>query len=498
MNDRKPFARGWFEVDARGLEKTLATRDPASILFELIQNALDTKARTVEVTVEPMPNAPRALVVVGDDDPTGFVDLSHAYVLFAESAKKGDPELRGRFNLGEKLVIARCEWAEIVSTTGGVRFEADGTRRKMKEKTVVGSVFRAEVRITRDEMQRAITRASRILVPEGVTLRINREDIRSPAPVRTVGSVCLATELADETGRMTRKYRHTSLRLHRPRTGESGWLYELGIPVVETGDAFDVDVRQKIPLNTDRDNVTPGYLKDIRVAVLNEAHDMLGATDATAEWVREAADASGCSDAAIKRVLDLRFGDKRVSPDPNDREAEDIAKSEGYVVVHGGSMSAGEWENARRAGAILPASKVTPSHMSTPSSDDFTTIPPDRQTMGMKSTRRLVDFLSTRILDGAEGIDVEFFESPVITVQAQWGGGDKRPHLWFNVSTLGARFFDDPLADKVIELVLHEFAHHTEGNHLSARYHDALCRLGARFGRVCREGYSDMIGWVYR
>lgn len=494
----KAFARGWFEVDARGLEKTLATRDPASILFELIQNALDTKARAVEVTVEPVPNAPRALVVVGDDDPTGFVDLSHAYVLFAESAKKSDPELRGRFNLGEKLVIARCEWAEIVSMTGGVRFDSDGTRRKMKDKTTVGSVFRAEVRITRDEMNQAIERARRILVPEGVTLRINGEPVTSPAPIRTVPYACLLTEIADETGRMKSTYRTTSLRLYQPRAGERGWLYELGIPVVETGDAFDVDVRQKVPLNTDRDNVRPSYLKDIRVAVLNETHDMIEAKEATAEWVREAAGDSACKDETIKRVLDLRFGDMRVSPDPNDREAEDIAKSQGYTVVHGGSMSAGEWENARRAGAILPASKVTPSHLSMPSSDEFTTIPPDRQSFGMKSVRRLVSFLSTRALDGVEDIDVEFFESDVITVAAQWGGGDIRPHLWFNVTKLGERFFDDPFADKMIELVLHEFAHHAEGNHLSSRYHDALCRLGARFGRICRDNYSDLYAWVHR
>jgi hypothetical protein len=492
------FARGWFEVDARGLEKTLATRDPASILFELIQNALDTKARVIGVTIEPVPNVPRALVVVSDDDPTGFADLSHAYVLFAESAKKGDPELRGRFNLGEKLVIARCEWAEIVSTTGGIRFDSDGTRRKIKDKTGIGSVFRAEVRITREEMQRAIVRASRILVPEGVTLRINCEEIRSPVPIRTVQSVCLETEIADETGRMKRTFRCTSLRIYTPRAGERGWLYELGIPVVETGDAFDVDVRQKIPLTTDRDNVRAAYLRDIRVAVLNAVHDDIDAKEATSEWVREAADSSDCSDAAIKRVLDLRFGDRRVSPDPNDREAEDIAKSEGYVVVHGGSLSAGEWENARRAGAILPASKVCPSHMSTPGSDNFETIPPDRQSTGMRGTRRLVDFLSTRILDGAEGIDVEFFHSQEVTVAAQWGGGKLRPHLWFNVTELGESFFEDPMADKVIELVLHEFAHHVEGNHLSARYHDALCRLGARFGRICRDNWSDLFSWVYR
>jgi hypothetical protein len=38
-------------------------------------------------------------------------DLSHAFTLFAESVKKGDAEKRGRFNLGEKLVLALCDEA---------------------------------------------------------------------------------------------------------------------------------------------------------------------------------------------------------------------------------------------------------------------------------------------------------------------------------------------------------------------------------------------------
>jgi hypothetical protein len=41
----------------------------------------------------------RAVLVVEDDAPEGFKDLSHAFTLFADSAKKVNPEQRGRFNL---------------------------------------------------------------------------------------------------------------------------------------------------------------------------------------------------------------------------------------------------------------------------------------------------------------------------------------------------------------------------------------------------------------
>src|SRR5207249_3080073 len=119
----------WFDVDPKGLAKLIERRGKSFVVFELIQNAWDTGARDVHVTLEPVPGRSRAQLVVSDDDPDGFKDLTHAYTLFAESEKKLDPTRRGRFNLGEKLVLAICEQAEILSTTGGVRFDAQGRHR---------------------------------------------------------------------------------------------------------------------------------------------------------------------------------------------------------------------------------------------------------------------------------------------------------------------------------------------------------------------------------
>jgi hypothetical protein len=44
------------------------------------------------VRIEPVRGvAGRVLLEVTDDSPEGFADLTHAYTLFLESAKKGDP-----------------------------------------------------------------------------------------------------------------------------------------------------------------------------------------------------------------------------------------------------------------------------------------------------------------------------------------------------------------------------------------------------------------------
>jgi len=60
----------------------------------------------------------------------------------------------------------------------------------------------------------------------------------------------------------------------------------------------------------------------------------------------------------VQSYLSRRFGDKRVSHDPSDPEANKLAVSQGYTVVHGGMMSSAAWQNAKSANAIQPAGQV--------------------------------------------------------------------------------------------------------------------------------------------
>ena len=57
-------------------------------------------------------------------------------------------------------------------------------------------------------------------------------------------------------------------------------LYEMGLPIVETGDKWHVSVGQKVPLNRDRNNVRPAFLRAVRTLVLNEMHERLTEEDA--------------------------------------------------------------------------------------------------------------------------------------------------------------------------------------------------------------------------
>ena len=125
----------WFSVDKEGLYKLLKRKGMQFLIYELAQNCWDTSTSQVEVKLMPVDGRPLVELVVIDDDPDGFRDLAHAYTLFAESEKKGDPEKRGRFNLGEKLVLAACLEATITSTKGTVMFGPNGrtTSRKRRD-----------------------------------------------------------------------------------------------------------------------------------------------------------------------------------------------------------------------------------------------------------------------------------------------------------------------------------------------------------------------------
>ncbi len=120
-------SKNWFDIDRKGLAKLIERRGKIALIHELIGNALDADGVTrVEVVLEPEERVPHATVVVRDDAPDGFADLTHAWTLFAESSRKAYATKRGRFNLGEKLVLALCTEASIVSTRGGVMFDSRG------------------------------------------------------------------------------------------------------------------------------------------------------------------------------------------------------------------------------------------------------------------------------------------------------------------------------------------------------------------------------------
>lgn len=469
----------WFEVDKQGLAKLLERKGKAFALFELVQNAWDTSATRVDVMLKACEGSPYVEVWVVDDDPTGFSKLEHAFTLFAESDKKADATKRGRFNLGEKLVLALCRYAEIQSTTGTIIFNDKG-RRRTSIKSKSGSRFYGCMRMTRDELAEVLAALRTLIPPLHCDTFINGERLIFRTPVRSK-KAALQTEIADAEGYLRKSMRAASIVLYEVLPGETAHLYELGIPVVELpgGDRWHVDIGQKVPLNIDRDNVTPAYLRGVRVEVLNMTHDLLRADDATASWVRDAAGDERAADSAIERVTALRFGDKRVIADPTDPEGTKLAVAQGYTVITGGALSAGEWENVKRAVAALPAGQVTPSPRPYEEGGrPEKIVPVEEWTADMGLFAERAGFLGRELM--GVGVTTRFVREPGVYWRATYGRGGS---LAINVSKVGRDWFDRTTRSSLGEqlaLLLHEFGHEYSGDHLSDEYHRAICRLGAK------------------
>ena len=472
---------GWFEVDKEGLAKLVDRRGKAFVIFELIQNAWDCKDVKLVTADLTWLGRDRAKLVVADDSPKGFTDLSHSFTLFAPSEKKTDLQARGRFNLGEKLVLAICDRATITSTTGQVSFEVSGreqVRRRTKACTKAGSVFEAVVRMTKLEMEEVVSSAYQLLPPAGVATEINGRALLRREPLRTLGDITLLTDIADPSGHMRRRYNEADVALHMRQGHEKPMLYEMGIPVVELGDdPFHIDVRQKVPLSMERDGVPPAFLRDVRAAVLDHAFDLFSQKAATGRWSQDAIEASE-NPEAVKALVRKRFGDKVVISDPSDREGTQLAASRGYTVIPGGAFTGDAWDKIREARAALPAGQVTPSPKPFHADGEaLAYVAEDELTDDLREFRELVVDFAKKVARLDE-ISVLFTDDGGWRFRAAYQRTtDTTGTVIFNLAKLSEAFWVDD--SQKMRLVVHELGHHW-GGHLDEAYHEAICEMAGR------------------
>jgi hypothetical protein len=464
--------KSWFEVDRAGLARILERRGKQLIIGELLQNVFDEAGATrADLTLTREPGSRDVIVTVEDDAPDGFHDLSHAYTLFAPSKKVDDPEKRGRFNLGDKLVLALAKEARLVSTKGGWSFDEDG-RHSVRERRERGTKLTLRIPLTKDEQRACEDFVRRLLPPENVATFYNGVQVPSRQKIGTQ-NVCLKTEAASaDTGALVETYRFTDVNVYAALGGPGdGWLYEMGIPVVATMDGYDVEVMQKVPLNIDRSNVPPSFLRDCRAAALNVTHKLLTPDVANSAWVRNALESSDVTKDAVRSAFTARFTEKAVIYDPSDQEANKKATAAGYVVVHGSQLSQQEWVAVRDSGAALPAGQVTPSRPKATAETERAAMTP-----ALKAMAAAVREISS-VLIGRK-VYVEFIEAPDATTIADYNreSGTMR----FNLPKCPPQWPTNGLDAWTLGVVIHELGHHYSGDHLSEAYYDALTDIGAR------------------
>ena len=480
---KEKLMNNWFAVDKAGLQKIQNEKNKFFIIKELVSNSFDEQITKCEVTVRKSPKQPNYIEIdVYDDSKEGFKDLNDSYTLFASSYKKGNFEQRGRFNIGEKFALSMFKSASITSTKGRVIFKPDGTRTKTGTKIPVGTMFSGTIKMTQTEMLELVHQGKNIIPPKGVKFIMSHQDINRPTALKSFIEE-LPSITVDKNGNLVRTKRKTKIELF---SLDTNYIYELGIPVVETDIGFSINVNQKIPLNKDRDNVSPSYLKKLKTYVLNHTASELDEEESKASWVSEALEEA--KPEAVKVVIDNRYGDDAVVFDVNDLEANKKAFADDINVITGGSFNSATWNNikktrdefedfARPSGSIGKyASPNMEGDIPAPILDK------SKITKEMKEVISLAKRLHIKLFN--QNLNVQIFDCKGLggtSFLATYTAGNSGADLDFYYKTLGKKWFDiktNKLA--IIELLIHEFGHYYSGDHLSQKYYDGLCKIGAK------------------
>jgi hypothetical protein len=470
-------ASSWLEVDIHGLRRTLERKGKAWALFELIQNSWDADGSTdVNVTLT-RPKNGMSTLRCEDNAPDGYRNLGDAHTLFASSSKKADPTKRGRFNAGEKFVLVMCESAKVTSTTGQIQFLPNGKRKEAHEvKTEAGTIFEGKLEMN-DEEWEEVGRQVKLLFPPILTT-YNGEALPQRIPTR-VFEATLPTEVANERGVLSPRKRNTEVRVYQPLEGETPTIYERGIPVVEMDGKYHVSVEQKIPLNTERDNVTAGYLRNLHAIVLEQMVDFITPEDTVKPWARTAVETGKLSTDALQKVAAKRFGDNAVLFDHGDVGSNKEATSKGVNVVSRGAISSEERKIFQSTGVMKKAGEIEEFKTNADLKVPENVTDPNNYNDDEKKFVVLVEAISPILINHAVKVKIVNDRSFNAEACTRWRKDS------FELE-LNLAFHDVHDWTSNYEIIIHELAHHKvqSNDHLCREFYDTVTNVGAKLAQV--------------
>jgi len=187
--------------------------------------------------------------------------------------------------------------------------------------------------MTKAEIEDCAKAVRTFIPPAGIRTTFNGEEIRRREPLATVEAK-LPTEVEDEEGRYRPTIRKTGILVYEPLPDEKAMIYEMGLPVIETGDRWHYDIQQRIPLTSDRDHVRAAFLQDVRAEVANAMVSQIRDEDASAEWVRDASADDRVTPETLNTIAELRWGEKRTVAAPGDSYGKEKAIAAAAGLAH--------------------------------------------------------------------------------------------------------------------------------------------------------------------
>jgi hypothetical protein len=497
----------WLAVSTEGFAAMNAGREPAHLVKELVQNALDAlggRGGQILLTAEPT-QIPGKLRISCRDNGCGMNNLADIRTVFHTS--KIDSHLqRGRMGRGFKEMLCLAESASVTSGSRRIEFLMEDNRRVTRhvnigdEERVTGALVRMLMPWDVKVIYELEEYFRRLLVPQGVDLQVNGRRIEPRAVAHRIEAK-LATELF-EAGRWIRPVRGTVIELIKITDGEVPTVYEMGIPIcpAEWDVPYHADVQHRVPMNPCRDAVASGYLVKLHRACLPLLLAEMNSEQIRADWVGSAV--PQCDDTIQKEVIRRGFGDDiaRSVPPMGVRQFDEDARDIGKTVIDTRQTSGGfrqilqehipttrEVVNQHNQNLVNAAAAGSFAVNDVYQSEDDASRRRRQliESVGGKArVEKVMEFarwFCQQLLDGYEtsavcSVTVALLR-PVNAI-ATWSSGDvltlgiDTPWLWM-----------DPFGEESLATLVHEAAHGRNAHH-GRDFHKELEKLAGRAARI--------------
>lgn len=511
---------GWLQISTSGFASFNKSRPPGHLVKELVQNAFDAIGDRPGGVRLDYRHENNCFVVECYDNGSGLDDLDVMRVVYLTF--KTDSHLkRGRFGRGFKEILSVAEIATVVSGNNSIEFLIENgeqvTRSGPASQPVNGTLVKMKFPWPQETVTEFDLYFSQFLVPVNIQFLLNGKMVLSREISHAVEAM-LPTEIYNPDSHSWKKPRRkTIVELVEIAADEEPCIYEMGIPVAvaEWSAPYHANVRQRVPMNPNRDALASGYSKNIHTACLPILLPELTAEETTADWVGTAG--MNCDENVQKGILNKAFGDNAVRsvPSMGKRDYDHDAERTGAAILKTSQMSSGFREMAKvhldsakdRVDEVhLERAKAVTQNSFNPndamSEEDERRMWIERRgglaqvdaclSFAVWFCQQLVNSTDDpgRMVTGnlALGNKPELFGVEISTFLAHWSDT--------NVLTLALEtncFWECPMGAEALSILVHEAAHGRNLHH-GKGFHDEVERLAGVAAEVMFENADNIRG----
>ena len=466
-----------FEVDTEGFKNQMSEMKPFRLVYDMIANCFD-ESSVSNIICKITQNSASTYKVWINDDGEGFLNYKDIFTMYRHSYKRSLPDKRGRFNLGEKQFFAVAIDGTVKTKNWFVKFY-ENKREIHQVEPIIGTDVIANFSWTKEQVKDILFSLEKLIVPKDKKLVLNGKQIESRNPVKQFNTE-LYTHLEESgSNKMRSVKRECEVHLYNLLEGETAWLYELGVPVqkLKQNIQWHVDVRQKVPLPTRRDQVSEAYLIDLYASVLNNAYDLVDKEESGSKWINIGM--RKANEETARDIFTKQYGTDQVFiPSETDYHANERVNETGGQFIIPRTLDKYDKQHLEEIGVLRYAGKVFRS-----SPSEYCENVEPTEAMGKYS--KVVKLIAKDLIK--KEINVFFVKS------------DSTHPAWFGINSItynlpyltgGKKFFEE-FSVEGIGLLIHELSHSESPNeqeypmpHSSAIFLSEMERIGGEIGKV--------------